>query len=77
VNSLQQENGQLRVSLEQSQEHGAQLRTSLEQSQQKNGQLRATAAHLQSVIAAMESSKLWKLRQASLRLKRAVGIKSE
>jgi hypothetical protein len=74
---LQQENGQLRASLAQSQQDGAQLRTSLEQSQKKNGQLQAEAAHLQSVIAAMQSSRFWKLRQAWLRLKRAVGFKSE
>jgi FkbM family methyltransferase len=77
LGSLQQENGQLRTSLEQSQKDIAQLRASLEQSQQKNVPLQEQAAHLRSVIAAMESSTFWKLRQASLRLKRAVGIKSK
>jgi phage gp16-like protein len=60
-----------------SQQNGAQLLTSLEQSQQKNGQLQVEAAHLKAVIAAMESSQFWKLRQALLRLKRAVGFESE
>jgi chromosome segregation ATPase len=73
----QQEGAQLRTSLEESQQEGAQLRTSLERSQQKNGQLQAEAAQLKAVNAAMERGKLWKLRQAWLRLKGAVGIKSE
>jgi FkbM family methyltransferase len=77
LNSLQQENGQLRASLAQSQQDAAQLRTGLEQSQHKNRQVQAEAAHLQSVISAMESSGFWKLSQACLRLKRAVGFKSE
>jgi hypothetical protein len=77
LESLQQENGQLRASLAQLQQDSSQRRTRLKQLQEKNGQLQEEAAHLQSVIAAMESSMFWKLRQASLRLKRVVGFKSE
>ena len=75
LDSLQQENVQLQASLEQLRRDSAQLRTDLEQSQEENDQLQAEAARLQSVIAAMGSSRFWKLRQTSLRLKRAVGIK--
>ena len=54
LNSLQQENDQLRG---------------------RNDQLQAETVRLKAVIATMESSRSWKLRQASLRLKRALGIK--
>jgi FkbM family methyltransferase len=76
LDSLQRETGQLAASLGQLQQDSAQLRTSLEESQQKNGQLQA-AAHTEAVIAAMESSRFWKLRESWLRLKKAVGFKPE
>lgn len=47
---------------------------------QTNEQLSLTQAHLEQTraqIAAMESSKFWKLRAAWLRIKRALGLKAE
>lgn len=71
----QQTQAALTTELERSQVHLQQAHVHLQQAQAQLQQAQAQLQQAHSTIAAMESSKFWKLRTAWFRLKQALGLK--